>query len=232
MLIPWAYPTSVPTIRFISCIMTEESRRGSSSSAGRDRGKRRPAPDGRYRGARIPEPPAALAPPWPAGDLIGANAISQPNVGSDPSSIHAGAEPKGDRYLINGTKCWISNGHIADVVVLVAQTDPARGPAGIRQFVIDRRESPFGSRDIETIGLKAFPTSELFFEDVDILATHRLDGWSEGGDTAGDPANSFSQVLQLIAAAGSARRHLGRASAKHAFEMVLDYVKVRKQFGK
>lgn len=230
MLLPWGYLGGRPDDPFINCIMTEELGRVFPSLAGIV---------GMTAGAgwaiaqrAHPEVARRLVPPLLAGDLIGAHAISEPNVGSDPSSIQCRAQLRGDHYLINGAKCWISNGHIADVVVLVAQTDPGLGPAGVRQFVVDRRESPFKSRDIETIGLKAFPTSELFFEDVEIPVTHRLDGWSHDGRTASDPAKSFSQVLQTIAEARVGTALISVGIAQHAFEMALEYVRVRRQFGK
>ena len=231
MLLPWGYLGAHRSgDPFINCIMTEELGRVFPSLAGIV-GMTAGAGWAIARRAH-PEVAQRLGPPLLAGDLIGANAISEPNVGSDPSAIQCRAELNGDHYVINGTKCWISNGHIADVAVVVAQTDPARGPAGIRQFVIDRRQSPFKSRDIETIGLKAFPTSELYFEDVAIPATHRLDGWGESNRAATDPSKSFAQVLQLIAGARVGTALISVGIAQHAFEMALDYVKVRKQFGK
>ncbi len=229
MLVPWGYLDGRNDDPFISCIMTEELARVFPSAAGIV-GMTAGAGWSIVRRAH-PEVAKRLGPPLLAGDLIGANAISEPNVGSDPSSIQCRAERKGDGYVINGAKCWISNGHIADVVVLVAQTDPALGPAGVRQFVVDRRESPFKSRDIETIGLKAFPTSELYFDDVAIPATHRLDGWGESG-VATDPAKSFPQVLQMISAARVGTALISVGIAQRAFEIALAYVKVRKQFGK
>jgi acyl-CoA dehydrogenase len=231
MLVPWGYLGDARSDDpFISCIMTEELARIFPSAAGIV-GMTAGAGWSISRRAH-PEVAKRLGPPLLAGDLIGANAISEPNVGSDPSSIQCRAVRKGDSYVINGTKCWISNGHIADVVVLVAQTDPGLGPAGVRQFVVDRRESPFKSRDIETIGLKAFPTSELFFDDVAIPATHRLDGWAASDGNATDPAKSFPQVLQGIAAARVGTALISVGIAQRAFEVALEYVKVRKQFGK
>jgi len=231
MLVPWGYlGDSRPDDPFINCIMSEEMARVFPSLAGIV---------GMTGGAAAsimarahPDVAARLGPPLLAGDLIGANAISEPNVGSDPSSIECRAELRGDHYVINGTKCWISNGHIADVVVLVAQTDRSLGPAGVRQFVVDRRETPFRSRDIPTIGLKAFPTSELFFEDVRIPVTNRLDGWREREGSAPDPARTFSQVLRLIAGARVGTALISVGIAQHAFEIAVEYVKVRKQFGK
>lgn len=230
MLIPWGYVGEERVNDWvISCIMSEEMARvfpslggcaGISTSTGR-----------MIESRAHTDVKASLARPLINGELIGAVAISEPNVGSDPSSIECRAIHKGDRYIINGTKCWISNGHIADVVLVVAQTDPAKGPAGIRQFVIDRRETPFESRDIETIGLRAFPTSEMFFDDVEIPETHRLDGWGESSHKQ-DPARSFGMVLRSIAAARIGTSLISVGIAQRAFEIALKYVGERKQFGK
>ena len=230
MLVPWGYVGEERVNDWgISCIMSEEMARvfpslggcaGISTSTGRMIESRAHA-----------DVQAHLASPLINGELIGAVGISEPNVGSDPSSIECRAIQKGDRYIINGTKCWISNGHIAEIVVVVAQTDPAKGPAGIRQFVIDRRETPFESRDIETIGLRAFPTSEMFFDEVEIPETHRLDGWGESSQQQ-DPAKSFGMVLRSIAAARLGTALISVGIAQRAFEIALKYVGERKQFGK
>lgn len=230
MLLPWGYlGENPPEDPVIQCIMTEELARCSPSldlvaaitvSAGRTIGQR-----------AHPEIAKRLAQPLWDGDLIGAAAMSEPNVGSDPSSIQCRAVRKGDHFLINGTKCWITNGHIADVVIVTAQTDPALGPDGIRQFVVDRRESPFQSRDVETIGLKACPTSELYFDDVAVPVTHELDRWAHAGGAASD-GKAFSHVLGLIAAARVTVALVAVGIAQRALDMALDYVKVRKQFGK
>jgi len=231
MLLPWGYLGEQRSDDpFINCIMTEELARVFPSLAGIV-GMTAAAGWAITRRAH-PEVVRRLGPPLLAGDLIGANAISEPNVGSDPSAIQCRAQLDGDHYVINGTKCWISNGHIADVAVVVAQTQPSLGQAGVRQFVVDRRESPFKSRDIPTIGLKAFPTSELYFEDVAVPAINRLDGWGESERAAPDPSKSFVQVLQLIARARVGTALISVGIAQRAFEVALQYVKVRKQFGK
>ena len=230
MLIPWGYVGEERIGDWIiNCIMSEEMARvfpslggcvGISTSAGRI-----------IQARAHPDVASRLVSPLLNGELIGAAAISEPNVGSDPSSIECRAVKKSDRYVISGNKCWISNGHIADVVVVVAQTEHDKGPAGIRQFVIDRRETPFESRDIETIGLRAFPTSELFLDEVEIPETQRLDGW---GETARDqnPAKSFGKVLRSIAGARVGTSIISIGIAQRAFSIALDYVGQRKQFGR
>jgi alkylation response protein AidB-like acyl-CoA dehydrogenase len=179
-----------------------------------------------------PEVRDRLAEPLINGELIGCIAISEPNVGSDPTGIECRAERKGDSWVINGTKTWISNGHIADVVCVTVQTDKSEGPGGLRQIVIDRRETPFESRDIETIGIRAFPTSELFFDDLEVPEINLLGGWTEnapklalGGRTVGHSPFDFAgaRVMCASLACGIARR---------ALDIAVDYVQQRKQFGR
>jgi alkylation response protein AidB-like acyl-CoA dehydrogenase len=173
---------------------------------------------------------ARLVEPLRAADLVGCNAFTEPNVGSDPSGIECRAERRGERWIVNGAKCWISNGHIADVAIVLVQTDPAAGPAGMRQLVIDRRESPFDSRDVPTIGLRAFPTSELYFRDVEVPAINTIGGWRERSGE--DPAAAFQRTLRAIAGARAGTALLAVGIAQRAFEIALDYVRQRKQFGK
>jgi alkylation response protein AidB-like acyl-CoA dehydrogenase len=181
-----------------------------------------------------PDVAERLAGPLARAERIGCMGISEPNVGSDPSGIECRAELRGDRYVVNGTKTWISNGHIADVVIALVQTDPSQGPAALRQLVIDRRESPFESRDTPTIGVRSFPTSELYFRDVEVPAINRLGGWEErGAASAGmDPARAFSRTLQGFAGARVATAWIAIGIAQRAYEIALEYVKSRKQFGK
>src|SRR5262249_38201764 len=107
-------------------------------------------------------------------DRIGCFGISEPNAGSDSRSVECKAVRKGDRYVVSGTKCWISNGHIADVAIVILRVREEDGSERHGDLVIDREESPFESRDIETIGLKAWPLSELFFDGVEVPAINLL----------------------------------------------------------
>ncbi|MFQ5515525.1 MAG: acyl-CoA dehydrogenase family protein [Myxococcota bacterium] len=175
-----------------------------------------------------------LAEPMANGDRIGCLAISEPNVGSDASAVECRAELRGDRYVVNGTKCWISNGHIADVAVVVVQTEPGSGRSGLRQLVIDRRESPFESRDTPTIGMRSFPTSELHFENVEVPEVNRIGGWRQRtSSSANDPGSDvFAKMLRGIAQARVGSGLIAVGIAQRAFEIGLAYVRERKQFGK
>jgi alkylation response protein AidB-like acyl-CoA dehydrogenase len=233
-LIPWGYMGGSGVMGMggdlmIRCIQSEELAHTFPSLVG-VAGMTAACAAGIAAGAH-PEVAERLAGPLRASDLIGANAFSEPNVGSDPSGIECRAEKRGDRWIVNGSKCWISNGHIADVAIVLVQTDPERGAAGLRQLVIDRRESPFESRDILTIGLRAFPTSELYFHDVEVPEINRIGGWRER-DRDEDPGLAFRRTLAGIAGARAGGGLLSVGIARRAFEIALDYVKERQQFGK
>jgi alkylation response protein AidB-like acyl-CoA dehydrogenase len=230
MLIPWGYvgdePIRDPMLR---AILTEELARvfpGLAGIAGITAGAA-----ALIAAAAHPEVVARLVQPLRQAERIGCLAISEPNVGSDPSGLECRAELRGERWVVNGTKCWISNGHIADVAVVLVQTDPAQGPGGFRQLVIDRDESPFESRDTPTIGVRSFPTSELYFRDVEVPARNRIGGWSEGLSSA-DAGRAFARTLQMFQGARVGTALIAVGIAQRAFEIALEYVKSRKQFGK
>jgi alkylation response protein AidB-like acyl-CoA dehydrogenase len=101
-----------------------------------------------------------------AGEAIGAGAISEPNVGSDASSIETMAVLDGDDWVLNGTKQWISNGPVCDHVYVAAQTDRAAGRAGIKWILVEKGVSPYEvTRTNRLLGLRAWPNGELVFQD-------------------------------------------------------------------
>jgi alkylation response protein AidB-like acyl-CoA dehydrogenase len=144
-LIPWGYmgggaeALGVERDATIACIQTEELARAFPALAGIS-GMTAGAAAGIKAGAH-PEVSARLVEPLRQSELVGCNAFTEPNVGSDPSGIECRAEKKGDRWIVNGSKSWISNGHIADIAIVLVQTDPEKGAGGFRQLVVDRRES-------------------------------------------------------------------------------------------
>ena len=234
-LIPWGYmggsgsELGVARDATVGCILNEELARVFPALSGIS-GMTAGTASGIAMGAH-PEVAARLVEPLRRSELIGCNAFTEPNVGSDPSGIECRAEKKGDRWIVNGAKAWISNGHIADVAIVLVQTDPAKGTAGFRQLVIDRRESPFESRDTPTIGLRAFPTSELSFNDVEVPEINAIGGWKQAG-SAVDPSTAFARTLAAIAAVRAGTALLSVGIAQRAFEIALDYVVQRRQFGK
>lgn len=157
-----------------------------------------------------------------AGEKIICTAITEPNHGSDASGIETKAVLEGDRYRINGTKTWISNGTIADYVVVVAQTDPAKGAAGIVQILVEKEKSPFVAREIHKVGVRSFPTAELFFEDCLVPRENLIASLSEG----------YRRTLKGLnhARANAAIASVGIAQA--AINASIKYAKERTQFKK
>ena len=105
----------------------------------------------------------------------GSFALSEPGAGSDAASLKATAIKKGDRYVLNGNKCWITSGDRAGVVLVMAKTDPAAGAKGISAFLVDPRSSGFSfGRHEEKLGLRASSTVTLVLEDVEVPEANRL----------------------------------------------------------
>lgn len=158
-----------------------------------------------------------------AGKKIGAYALSEPGAGSDAGSLRTVAVRDGDVYVIDGAKTFITNAPIADVFVVFANADPAKGSKGITAFVIDRATQGLqvGKND-EKMGLHGSTTAQLFFERMRVPATQRVGG--EGGGFAIALATLDFGRLGLAAHAVGAAQHLLEASVAHA--------KARRQFGK
>ena len=157
-----------------------------------------------------------------SGEKIICTAITEPDHGSDASGITTRAIRQGDRYRINGTKMWISNGTIADYVIVVAQTDPAKGPNGICQILVEKDKSPFLAREIKKVGVRSFPTAELVFEDCEVPVNNLLYSAEEG----------YRRTLKGLnhARANAAIASVGIAQA--AVDASVRYARERRQFGK
>ncbi len=163
-------------------------------------------------------------PKMATGELVGAIAMTEPNTGSDLQSVRTTAIRDGDEYVINGSKTYISNGQHADLVVVVAKTDPDQGAKGISLIVVETGESPGfeRGRNLKKLGQKAADTSELFFSDCRVPATNRL-GEEEG--------SGFVQLMQQLP---QERLNIGQAAVvamERAIGITLDYVKERRAFG-
>jgi acyl-CoA dehydrogenase len=159
------------------------------------------------------------------GDFIGAIAMTEPGAGSDLQSIRTTARRQGNRFVLNGQKTFITNGQLANLVLVVAKTDPAAGAKGTTLFLVetDGAEGFRRGRQLDKIGLKANDTSELFFDDVEVPAENML-GPEEGQGFA-MLMNQLPQERLLIAT-----NAVGRM--ERALKETLDYVKTRKAFGK
>ena len=160
-----------------------------------------------------------------SGETISAVAMTEPNAGSDLQGIKTTAVKDGDSYVINGQKTFISNGILADVVIIAAKTDPNADPpyAGLSLIVVERDTPGFErGKKIPKIGMKAQDTAELFFDDCRVPAANLL----------GNEGSGFFQLMQklqperLVCAVG------GQAMAEKCLEITIEYTQERQQFGR
>jgi isovaleryl-CoA dehydrogenase len=157
-----------------------------------------------------------------SGEHIGALAMSEANAGSDVVSMQLRAEKKGDRYVLNGTKMWITNGPDCDVLVVYAKTDPAAGARGITAFVLETDSPGFSvAQKLDKLGMRGSHTGELVFRDVEIPAENVLGQVNEGIKVL----MSGLDYERAVLAGGP----LGLMQA--AMEVVVPYIHDRKQFG-
>src|SRR3981189_1053448 len=157
-----------------------------------------------------------------AGEHVGALAMSEPGAGSDVVSMRLRADKKGDRYVLNGSKLWITNGHYADTLVVYAKTRPDAGPRGITAFLIEKGFNGFRpAQKLDKLGMRGSPTSELVFEDCEVPAENVLGAVDEGVQVL----MSGLDYERAILAAGP----LGIMQA--CLDVVIPYIHDRKQFG-
>ncbi|MEX0999439.1 MAG: acyl-CoA dehydrogenase family protein [Thermodesulfobacteriota bacterium] len=156
------------------------------------------------------------------GKIIGALGLTEPDAGSDARSIRATAVKKGDKYIINGTKTWITNGTMCDYVIVAAYTDKSKKGTGISLFVIDADAPGFTEKNkIHKLGHRSADTAELVFVNCEIPEENLLVG--EGGFTG-------AMATLLGARITHAAKSVGLAQA--AFEFALQYSKEREAFGR
>jgi isovaleryl-CoA dehydrogenase len=157
-----------------------------------------------------------------SGEHVGALAMSEAGAGSDVVSMRLTAERKGDRYVLNGTKFWITNGPCADVLVVYAKTDPAAGPRGITAFLIEKGFAGFSTaQKLDKLGMRGSDTGELIFTDCEVPAENVLGDEGRGVNVL----MSGLDYERAVLAAGP----LGIMQA--AMDVVVPYVHQRKQFG-
>ena len=158
-----------------------------------------------------------------SGEKILAVAMTEPGAGSDLGAMRTKAVKDGDEYIINGSKTFISNGVLADLVIVAARTDSQGGTKGITLFVVEDGTPGFAKgKQIPKVGLHAQDTAELFFEDCRVPAANILGG--EG--------NGFKYLMQKLQQERIMVSLVAQASAERCLELTLDYVKNRVLFGK
>jgi alkylation response protein AidB-like acyl-CoA dehydrogenase len=161
--------------------------------------------------------------PLAKGEVIGAFLLSEPEAGSDATSQRTTAEDKGDHYLLNGTKNWITNGNTASTYLVIAQTDVDKGSRGINAFIVEKN-SPgvtVGAKE-NKLGIRGSDTHSIMFQDVKVPKENRI----------GEDGFGFKFAMKTLAGGriGIASQALGIASG--AYERSLEYSKQRKAFGK
>lgn len=158
-----------------------------------------------------------------SGEHLGALAMSEPGAGSDVVSMQLRADRKGDRYVLNGTKLWITNAHYAETIVVYAKTEPAAGPKGITAFIVENGFNGFSpAQKLDKLGMRGSPTSELLFQDCEVPAENVLGQVNHGVAVL----MSGLDFERAVLAAGP----LGIMQA--CMDVALPYVHERKQFGK
>ena len=162
-------------------------------------------------------------PKMASGEMIGAIAMSEPGAGSDLQAVKTSAIRKGDRYVVNGSKTFITNGWNCDLVIVVAKTDPALGAKGTSLVVVDTSMKGFtkGKR-LKKIGLKGQDTAELFFDNVEVPAENLI----------GQENNGFVYLMQELPWERMQIAITAAAKAEAAVRWTIDYVRERKAFGK
>ena len=158
-----------------------------------------------------------------SGEWLAAWALTEPGSGSDASNARTMAVKKDGRYILNGTKTFITNGHYADVAVIIAVTDKTKGTHGLSAFIVEKGTKGFRAGKKENkLGLRASDTSELIFEDCEIPEENLLGAEGEG----------FIDAMRTLDGGRISIAALSLGIGRGALEAALKYVKQRRQFGK
>jgi acyl-CoA dehydrogenase len=160
-----------------------------------------------------------------SGEMVGAIAMTEPGAGSDLQGIATRAKPDGDGWIIDGAKTFISNGYLADLVIVVARTSDAPGAKGISLLLVETREAKGYrvGRILEKIGQKGQDTCELFFDAVRVRGDQLL---------GGEPGRGFSQLMQDLPYERTIIGVTAVTSIERAVRLTVDYVRQRRIFGR
>ena len=163
-----------------------------------------------------------LLPGMVSGEIITAIAMTEPGTGSDLQGVKTTAIRDGDHYVLNGSKTYITNGQNADVVIVVAKTDPSLGSKGISLILVERGTQGFErGRNLDKVGQNSADTSELFFNDVRVPITNCL----------GEEGRGFAYLMNQLAQERLQIAIAGQAGAQRAFDEAVKFTKERKAFG-
>ena len=168
------------------------------------------------------EQKAKYLPKLISGEHVGALAMSEPGAGSDVVSMRTRADKKGDRYILNGSKMWITNGPIAETLVVYAKTDPAAGPKGMTAFLVERDFPGFSTaQKLDKLGMRGSDTGELVFQDCEVPEENVLGAVGRGVNVL----MSGLDYERAVLAGGPT------GIMQACMDIVLPYVHERKQFG-
>lgn len=169
-----------------------------------------------------PAQKAKYLPKLVSGDWIGALAMSEPNAGSDVVSMKLRAERKGDRYVLNGTKMWITNGPDCDVLVVYAKTEPELGARGMTAFIVEKGMKGFSvAQKLDKLGMRGSHTGELVFQDVEVPVENVL-GAENGGAKVLMSGLDYERAVLSGGPVGIMQA---------CMDVVVPYIHDRKQFG-
>lgn len=170
------------------------------------------------------EQKAHILPKMASGEMVCAIAMTEPGTGSDLQSVKTTALKEGNQYVVNGSKTFISNGQHADLVIVVAKTDPSQGAKGISLVLVETNgtEGFARGRNLEKMGQHAADTSELFFDNVKVPATSVL---------GGEEGRGFYQLMQQLPAERLIIASQGLGAMERAIDITVEYTRERKTFG-
>jgi acyl-CoA dehydrogenase len=207
--------------KLYSVVLMEEQARANNSSLGFGLHSEIVAPYLNRYGSDVLK--KKYLPRMATGEMIAAIAMSEPGAGSDLQSVKTNAIRQGDKYILNGSKTFITNGWNADLVIVVAKTDPTKGAKGTSLIVVDTTMKGFSKgRRLKKMGLKGQDTSELFFDNVEVPAENLL----------GQEGNGFIYLMQELPWERMQIAIGAVSKAEAAIGWTMDYVRERKAFGR
>ena len=170
-----------------------------------------------------PEQKRRWLPGLVSGEIISAIAMTEPGAGSDLQGIRTSAVDRGDHYLLNGSKTFISNGILSDLVIVVCRTDPDAGHQGISLLVVERGMKGFErGRNLDKVGMKAQDTAELFFDDVEVPKANLL----------GEEGSGFISLMTNLPRERVSIAAMAVAAIEHVLDLSLAYAQERQAFGR
>ncbi|MGQ0464998.1 MAG: acyl-CoA dehydrogenase family protein [Sporichthyaceae bacterium] len=202
--------------------MIEELNRAAATSLGAGLAVHTDIVLGYFADLSNPEQAKRWLPGLASGELIGAIAMTEPGVGSDLQGIRTSARRDGEDWILNGTKTFISNGILGDLVIVVARTDPEAGSRGLSLFVVERDMPGFErGRKLRKVGLHGQDTAELSFDEVRLPAD----------DLLGEPGGGFRYLMERLPLERLTIAYNACAATRAALAWTLDYTRERTAFG-